>query len=215
MMKHVNEITNAVREHGRLRVAVMLLLTAVVFGAFIGFARASAPSPNTIPNTLGKGAHPYPITVTTPVSAASTAVDASATRAVLSNGGATGTASIVASVGEGGSKAVLLAAKLPDGRDCLTVAHFGGTVLEPLNCSTDAYMRIWLDASGKPGAVMTTEVIVVVAREVNAVQASFPDGSTLTKNPDANGVITFETNRGAPAIEALAADGSSLGSIGS
>jgi len=82
----------------------------------------------------------------------------------------------------------------------------GGEHVEPLNCSSDAYMRVWVDQSGAPGTVTTTRIIVAVAREVHAIRASFTDGSTLTEQPDGNGVVKIEANRVVAVIEVLAAE---------
>jgi hypothetical protein len=212
MMTRIAEITNVARKLRRVRVIVVLALVAIAFAACIGFAGASAPGPNVPPNTLGSGGHPYAITA--PAGAVSSPAAQGPIETVLSDAGATGGAIPIAAVGSGGDTATLLAVTRADGQECLTVAHAGGKIVEPLNCASGAYMRVWLDQTGSGEVPTTTHVIVVVSREVNRVQASFADGTTLTEYPDGNGVVTIETDRGAPVLTALPANGASLGSIG-
>jgi hypothetical protein len=212
MMTRIAEITRAVRKHRKLRTVIILTAAATAFGAYIGFAGASATGPTQRPNIIGSGAHPY--TITAPTVAVSSPASLASVHAVLADDGATGQATPIAAVGSGGDTATLLAVKGSGGQECLTVAHAAGKIVEPLNCSSDAYMRVWLDQTGSGDTAATTHVIAAVSREVDRVQASFADGTTLTEQPDSNGVVAIETDRGAPVLTALAADGSSLGSIG-
>lgn len=202
----------------RGRGGIALLLGGVALAAAIGAAGGSIGNdgPNGPPNTVGRGAHARVMSALAGAAAANLSATA---RDLLASAGATRAVS-VARLGTGSHAAELFSVTLPGGRNCLTVSHAAGRIVEPLNCASDAYLRVWSDASGNgdPDIAKATSMrlVAVVASEVDAVRISFADGSAQTLTPDANGVVALEADGGAALpvqVEVLAADGSSFGSV--
>lgn len=192
-----------------------LVAVALVIGASFGVARAALRDTSSpVPNTAGSGGHARAL-------AGGARADLTQTeRDVLAASGVT-SASVLASIGGGSHTARLLAAPTPTGT-CLTVSHANGNIVEPLNCSSDAYLRVWHDASGSAAAsgianAQSFRIIAVASAEVASVSVTFANGSSRTFTPDSRGVVTLEGGGGAhraTSVAAFAADGSQLASIG-
>lgn len=196
-------------------VVVMSLLLGIALGA--AWASRTAIDLSLMPNTAGIGGSPRPVDFS---SAALRPTPSDVLNAVLRDAGAT-EAVVVGESGVSAQSAELIAVRLPNGNTCFTASHAGGKIAEPLNCSSDAYLRVWSDAHGSPSDLSINEarnarLLVLVATEVNSVRVSLADGSTRTLVPDNEGVATIQTaepeNRPIK-VEALAKDGAVIASI--
>jgi hypothetical protein len=193
----------------RWAVLVAAVVTAGAIATGLAFGLAANPRANGTPNTFGMGASARSITGT-PIAETSLSTTA---RDALATAGARNPARI-ASVGSGSQQAVLLQVNNAAGDSCLTVSHFGGKVVEPLNCHGDAYLRTWTDASGSgeigPTGIGSVRTITAVAADVRTLRVSFADGSSRLIAPDRNGVVTLVSAAAPTNVEALGTDGSVL-----
>jgi hypothetical protein len=184
-----------------------LALTVAATATGIALARANAPVPPAQANAFGSGATPRPVQIAASQSARGISPVADS---LLTAAQATASAR-VAVVGRGAGAATLFAVKQPSGEICFSVAHAGGNIVEPLNCHSDAYMRVWSDASGSGvtdiAQSVSQHVIAVVSQEVLAVRVTFADGSSKLAYPTAVGVISASTAGGASRVTQLEALG--------
>lgn len=205
------------RRYTWLGAAVLCVLLAIAIG--VGVAQASRQDAGGVvrANTAGQGAHPHPFNV----AAAPAANGVSETlHSVLADAGVTKVMT-VAQVGAGDHVAQLVAATRPGGDVCFTVAHAAGRIVEPLNCDSGAYLRIWTGASGSGDPAVenssSARLIALVSAEVSTVRVTFADGSSRLLTPDSLGVVSIESAGGAELplrVDALATDGTPLVTLG-
>jgi hypothetical protein len=202
----------------RKPLAVLATCAAVGLGAFIGVSSA-APSgnPSGIANTAGSGGHPHSVQAAGAVAPVAT-LPAPA-QAALGAIGAKAAAPLV-SVGTGSHATNVYAATDAGGATCIEVTHAGGNIAEPANCVSDAYLRVWSDASGTgapgSGTIVSKRIVAAVSTEVRTVRVTFADGSSRDLSPDANGLVTLETGAGQAvptSVSAIDAAGTTLASL--
>ncbi len=204
--------------HRRRHMAILATCVTVGLGASIGIAYAAqSDGSNGPPNTAGAGAQARAVHASAaPINVSSLPTPAQAALATIG-------AKVVlplASVGGGTHTTAAYGAAGADGRSCIEVTHASGNIAEPPNCASDAYLRVWNDASGTgtpgSGPIASKRIVAAVSAEVNAVRVTFSDGSTLTYTPDANGIVTLERSSGESMptqVDAINASGVSLASI--
>jgi hypothetical protein len=200
------------RTSPKLVFAGMAVLAVAVAGG-IGFARAASPTAAEQANTFGSGGTTRSLHFAPTASAAGLSAVADS---VLADANVVRSARL-ASLGSGDHAAALVAAATATGSTCFTATHAGGKIVEPLNCQSGAYLRVWNDASGDgaPSIANSTSqrVFAVVSQEVASVRISFADGSSRLLLPDSAGAIAIATSGGASRatrLEALGTDGGVL-----
>lgn len=199
-------------------VAVIAACVAIGLGAFIGVSAAASGGSPSQANTAGTGGHAYSLhAVAATVSASNLPAPA---QAELAHIGAISAAPL-ASVGSGANETDVYGVTASSGAACIEVTHAGGTIAEPPNCTSNAYLRVWSAESGtgdpEAGTASLTRVIAAVSTEVKTVRVSFADGSSRDFTPDGNGLVVVQTAGGQAlptSVSALDAAGVPLATMG-
>jgi len=202
----------------RKHAAVLVACATVGLGAFIGVSYAAQSNGSvSTPNTAGSEGHDRTFhSSAAPI--ALTALPATAQAALVGVGAKTVVP--IAGIGSGEHATNVYAVTSTTGTTCVEVTHAGGNIAEPANCASDAYLRVWNDASGVgdpgTGAIVSKRIVALVSAEVSTVRVIFADGSARNLSPDANGIVTLETTSGQAmptAVDALDASGTTLATL--